>query len=149
MLKVEVNATAVMARLESLNARVHESLLRKVTTLSLQLESTVKGKLAGQVLHVQSGALRASIASAVDDSPTRVQGRAFSSGDVKYAAIHEFGGDIYPVTAKALHFVIGGQHIFAKHVHMPERSYLRSSLSDMEGQIIDRLKQAVGEGVNT
>ena len=84
---------------------------------------------------------------------TRVVGKVASSGDVKYAGIHEFGGktpahDIYPDKAKALAFMIGGKQVFAKVVHhpgsqMPERSFLRSSLSDMRQEILDGLEFAV------
>jgi len=55
-----------------------------------------------------------------------------------YMKIHQEGGsikiparDIYPVKAKALHFVIGGEDIFVKHVHqkarivkIPQRKFL-------------------------
>ncbi|MCI0557436.1 MAG: phage virion morphogenesis protein, partial [Nitrososphaera sp.] len=64
--------------------------------------------------------------------------------NVKYAAIHEFGGlihvpEIIPVRAKALHFFMHGREIFAKRVRahtirMPARSFLCSSLLEMEPQ---------------
>lgn len=47
----------------------------------------------------------------------------------KFAKIHQKGKtvriparDIYPVKAKALHFMIGGKDIFVKHVHQKARS---------------------------
>jgi len=59
-----------------------------------------------------------------------------SSGEVKYAATHEFGGpipprQIVPDKAKALAFFIGSKRVFAARVEihavtMLERSYLRS-----------------------
>ena len=56
-----------------------------------------------------------------------------TSGDLKYAAIHEYGGtipphQIVPDKARALAFAIGGKQVFAARVNlpavtMPERSY--------------------------
>ena len=70
-----------------------------------------------------------------------------------YADIQEYGGrtsphDIVPVKAQALRFMMEGKTVFAKIVHhpgslIPERSYLRSALSDMQNQIVSELEQAV------
>lgn len=158
MLTIEVQGdTALIARLTAMPSAVHAALLTKVTALDLALEAKVKAKLSGEVLNVRSGALRRSIFGTIDDAPTMVVGKVQSSGDVKYAGIHEFGGktpahDILPDKAKALHFFAGGREVFAKIVHhpgstMPERSFLRSSLADMKDQIVAGLNEAVGEGI--
>jgi phage gpG-like protein len=84
-------------------------------------------------------------------------GSVFSSGDVKYAAIHEFGGQtaphlIVPKKAQALAFMgKSGNQVFARQVNhpgskMPERSFLRSALNDMSGEIQRGMKQAVIQG---
>jgi phage gpG-like protein len=145
------------ARLGEMPDKVHRALLKKVTGLALKLEAKVKGKLSGEVLHVRTGALRRSIFNAVTDEPTSVIAKVASSGDVKYAGAHEFGAhipphDIVPVKAQALAFMAGGKLVFAKRVHhpgatIPERSFLRSSLTDMREEIVSGLKQAVLEGV--
>jgi HK97 gp10 family phage protein len=147
----------LVAKMTAMPSKVHDALLRKVTTLALQLEATVKQKLSGAVLNVKTGALRRSIFETVEDGTTSVTGKVASSGDVKYAAIHEFGGtinvpEIVPVKAKALLFVAGGGDVFAKRtrahtVTMPERSFMRSSLADMSQQIADGMRQAVREGL--
>ena len=157
MLKVEVRGTeALIAKLNAIPSRVREELYRTVTALTLKLEQHVKAdKLSGQVLHVRTGALRRSIASKVDQSGSSVIGRVFSSGDVKYAGIHEFGGKTPPheIVAKgrALAFEMGGQMRFFKRVQhpgsvMPERSFLRSSLSDMRVEIVSEIQEAVRRG---
>jgi phage gpG-like protein len=147
----------LVAKFTAMPSKVHASLLKKVTVLALQLESKVKAALSGPVLKVQTGALRRSIFETVEDSPTKVIGKVASSGDVKYAAIHELGGvipahDIVPNKAQALAFVMGGKQVFAKRVHipdvtMPQRSFLRSSLADMAPQIEQGLRDAVREGL--
>lgn len=156
MISVEVDQSRIQARLGAMPEKVHGALVRKVTALRLQLEAKIKGKLSGEVLNVRTGALRRSIFSETLDESTSVFGRAASSGDVKYAGIHEFGGktpahDIVPVKAQALAFMMGGKQVFAKTVHhpgsvMPERSFMRSSLGDMADEIVTGLKAAVGEG---
>ncbi len=44
--------------------------------------------------------------------------------DLVYAAIHQFGGEIRPKTAKALIFPFQGETVFAKVVRIPARPYL-------------------------
>jgi phage gpG-like protein len=152
--KIEIDDTALRATFDQATPRVHNALLREVQLLRLELESKIKGdKLSGQVLHVVSGDLRRSIYSGVIDRADFIQGFAAQSGDVKYGAIHEFGGiihvpEIVPAKAKALHWVFEGKDVFAKRarahdVTMPERSYMRSTLKEMEPEIAAGLKAAV------
>lgn len=149
----------LMARFDQMPAKVRSSLFRKVTILALKLEAKVKGeKLSGGVLNVRSGALRASIFEEVEQSDSSVIGKVASSSDVKYGAIHEYGGktaahEIVATKAQALSFMMGGKQVFFKSVHhpgsqMPERSFLRSSLAEMKPEIITGLTDAVREGLN-
>jgi len=158
MLNVQITGDReVMARFSSMPAGVRRALLKKVTTLSLMLEGHIKkDKLSGQVLNVRTGKLRASVFSSATQTGDLTQGMAASSGDVKYAGIHEFGGtiDIPEITArgKALAFMWHGKQAFFKkvaahQVTMPERSFMRSSLADMKDQIISEMTQAVREGL--
>lgn len=153
-IKIEVDVLAIRATFDALPSRVHAALLRKTQALRLELESKIKGdKLSGQVLHVVTGNLRRSIFSGVNDKGDVIEGFAKQSSDVKYGAIHEFGGKIHipeivPVKAKALHWVSGGKDVFAKRarahdVTMPKRSFMRSALHDMEGEIVSGLKETV------
>jgi hypothetical protein len=83
--------------------------------------------------------------------------RIGTSGDIKYAAIQEFGGtipphEIVPDKAKALAFAVGGKQVFAARVNLPavtlpERSYLRASLAEMAGEIGEGLSGAVAEAM--
>jgi phage gpG-like protein len=148
----------VIARLLSMPEKVHAALVRKVYTLAFQLQRKVQTeKLAGQVLNKRTGALQSSIFTDVQQTPYEVSGKVAASKSVPYAAIHEFGGktrahDILPNKAQALHFFMGGKEVFAKVVHhpgsvIPERSYLRSALGEMQYQIIQGLTEAVQEGL--
>lgn len=152
-----VGGTELVEKLNGMPQRVHDLLVRKINTLALQLEAKVKANLSGEVLNVRSGALRRSIFETVEDDTTSVIGKVASSGDVKYAGIHEFGGtipahEIVPNKAKALAFIIGGKQVFATRVQipaiqMPERSYLRSALTDMADEIKEGMREAVNEGL--
>ncbi len=80
-----------------------------------------------------------------------------SNGDVKYAAIQEFGGktaahEILPGKAQALAFIAGGALRFARKVEhpgsaIPERSYLRSTLDEMSDEIVAALTDAAVESL--
>ncbi len=95
------------------------------------------------------------IAASVSADADSVVASVASEGDVKYAAIQEYGGktsahEILPVKAQALAFVVGGAQLFARRVEhpgslIPERSYLRSSLDDMRDEILAALADAATE----
>jgi phage gpG-like protein len=137
--------------------RVRQALSSKANVLAVALEAKIQQKLSGGVLNSRSGALASSIIATVDESSAGVAIRIGTSGDVKYAAIQEFGGtipphQIVPDKAKALAFAIGGKQVFAARVNLPavtvpERSYLRSSLAEMAGEIGEGLSGAVAEAM--
>lgn len=149
----------LIARFERMSPVVNQALYAKVLTLALKLEKLVKtGKLNGQVLNRITGALARSIHNKVDRAAQSVFGRVYSSGDVKYAGIHEYGGKtsphvIEPKKASVLAFMgKGGGMIFARKVNhpgskMPERSFLRSSLADMSAEISLGMKTAVVDAI--
>jgi phage gpG-like protein len=107
----------------------------------------VKLKLSGPVLKNRTGTLRRSINYRIAETGTSI--KAFVGTNVVYARIHEYGGVtkphvIMPRNAKALHFLMGGKDAFAKSVQhpgskMPERSFLRSTLTDMQSEIRQEL----------
>lgn len=149
----------LIASFKNLPRAINEALYRKIKVLALKLENKVKvGKLNGQVLNRITGALARSIHHDVDRAANTVVGRVFSSGDVKYAGIHEYGGTtaphiIVPKKASVLAFAgAGGAMVFTRRVNhpgsrMPERSFLRSSLNDMSKEISLGMKEAVVRAV--
>ena len=140
----------LIARLQRMPGAVQAALKIKVTQLALMLEAYVKTqKLDGQVLNRITGRLARSIANKVTATATEVIARVFSSGDVKYAGIHEFGGKTMPhiIVPKNAHALAFGGGFYAKVNHpgsnMPERSFLRSSLRDKSTEISLGMKEAV------
>ena len=138
------------ASLAAMPERVRAAMSAKANALAAALLAKVQQQLTGGVLNAKTGALARSIVASVEESATGVAVRIGTSGDIKYAAIHEFGGiipphDIAPDKAKALAFVTGGKQVFAARVGlpaitMPERSYLRSSLAAMADEITNELR---------
>jgi phage gpG-like protein len=144
------------ARLGAYPATLSAALAAKAAQLAGALVDGIRNdKLAGAVLNLRSGALQASIAANVSVDGDSVLASVGSEGEVKYAAIQEYGGktgahEILPQKARALSFVIGGALRFARKVEhpgslIPERSYLRSSLDEMSGEIIAALAAAATE----
>jgi phage gpG-like protein len=146
------------ARFEALPAALQAVVRAKAADLAERLRTHVlDDKLSGQVLRSKTGALAASIGSEVSVDGDRITARVFSAGDVKYARIQEYGGrtaahQIVPMKSRVLAFIAGGGTVFAMRVQhpgstLPERSYLRSSLADMAGQIASELKRAVVDAI--
>lgn len=160
MLTVQVRTdTQLIETLANPSPFVMRALEARVRALAIKLEAKIKSeKLSGQVLNVRSGALRRSIAHDVMVGPLGVVGRVFSSANVPYARIHEFGGrtgphTILPTKASVLAFTVGGRKVFAKRVNhpgskMPERSYMRTSLHEMQAEIVAGLQQAFMQGLS-
>jgi phage gpG-like protein len=151
-----VGAEALEARLDSLPAELLRDLSAKAAALAAALGDKVRDdKLSGEVLNAISGALRASIVSEASVEGDRILVSVGSAGDIKYAAIQEYGGrtaahEILPNKAEALAFIAGGALRFAKRVAhpgstLPERSYLRASLEEMTPEIVAALAAAPGE----
>jgi len=146
------------ATLAAVPGRVRNALSRKANALAAELQAKIQQKLAGTVLNARSGALVRSIVTTMDDASANVSVTIAINGDVKYAAIHEFGGtipphEIAPDKAKALAFAVGGKQLFAARVNlpavtMPERSYMRSSLAEMADEIRQGLQDAVFEALS-
>ena len=143
------------ARFDAYPAALQAALGAKASELATALADLVKNKLSGAVLNTSSGTLRDSIAASVTADSDRVLASVGSEGDVKYAAIQEYGGktsahEILPVKGDVLAFVAGdGQHFARRIEHpgsvIPERSYLRSSLEDMKDEILAALASTAAE----
>jgi phage gpG-like protein len=157
MLELELVDTS-SAALAAMPERIRDALSAKSNTLAAALQQRIRQKLAGEVLQTRSGALAASIVASIAAEPQGVAVR-IASTDVKYAAIHEFGGtipphQIVPDKAKALAFVIGGKQVFAARVQipavtMPARSYMGASLAEMVEATREGLSEAVRETLNS
>jgi len=152
-IEITVEDSAVIASFDHMTEDVHDALVKACRELSRDVANLVRRKLTGEVLNVRTGNLRRSIFEDVQDLGTAVFGRVYGAADVPYGTIHEFGGstnahEIVARNAKVLHFIMGGEDVYRRRVmhpgaKMPERSFMRSSLTDMRTEIEDRLRAAV------
>lgn len=141
----------VTARLGRLGRDLSAANERAITALTIELLRKVKAdKLSGQVLNVKTGRLRRSITQRITGGGTsKVEGVVGTI--VKYGATHEFGG---PVTVKQhlrMQKLAWGKPmnpprevtVRAHTVNLPERSFLRSALADMQPRIRERLQAEI------
>ena len=136
---------ALLARIEAKTHELSEALAAKVRD----------DKLSGQALASRSGALKASISASVSLDNDGVVATVGSFGDVKYAAIQEYGGrtsahEILPDKARVLAFVAGGGPRFSAHVNhpgstLPARDYLSETLAENQDDIVAALGETVAE----
>ena len=155
---VQVDDSAVRLRFEELPGKVRTRLVIAVNKLTILMQAYVRGqKLAGQVLNYHTHHLQQAIQREVNETDTAVIGTVFVNESLApYGAIHEFGGtipghEIVATKAAALAFLWHGKQAFFKRVyipdvHMPERSYLRSSLQDKRDDIVSEITEAVKGG---
>lgn len=148
----------IFLRLPLMAGNIRKRVSMAVYRLAIELQRyIVVNKLSGQVLNKRTGRLARSIQQRVVDTPTDIRAYVFSAGDVKYAAIHEYGGVIpaHKVQAKnaqALSFMWHGKRVTVKsvqipNVHMPERSFMRSSLRENALKIQEKIREAAILGV--
>jgi phage gpG-like protein len=144
MIKAEVIGSAkVEARLEELSKEMRDGIAKSILMLTIELQRIIQqDKLSGQVLHARTSNLRNSIAYNFNDSGNEINGTVGTNiGAIPYARIHEFGGIIEAKRANFLKFRIGDRWISKKSVVIPERSYLRSALKDLEPKIQITIKE--------
>lgn len=147
----------VVKHLLAVPERVQGKLRDAIGRLVLKLQRHVmQDKLSGQVLNVRTGTLRRSIDQRVVETGQGVVG--IVSTNVKYGKAHEFGSN-QPVTVKAHLRTIKqawGKPLAApvtstvrahqRMQHLPERSFLRSALRDMQPEVIGAIDKAVADG---
>ena len=154
MIAVTVSAADALGRLADLPPALASRLAGVVATLAQRLYDRVEANLSGAVLQRRSGRLASSIGLEVDGLAASV---GFDPAAVPYGAAQEFGADIRAHliaarNARALAFVVAGKRVFARRVmfpgaHLPERSFLRSALTDLAPEIGAAIAATVAEAV--
>ena len=143
---------AVIARLKRMSPAVQTAVSAAVTRACIMLTAVAKAKVSGPVLKTKTGTLRRKINYRVVEGADSVVGTVGLK--LAYGAIHEYGFDgsgtvkSYQRTIKeAFGHAISPRTVvvrsFTRHMKMPERSYLRSSLAENKGAIRDMIAAAV------
>ncbi len=154
-----IGNSELQAKFASLSDSLRVIVLAKSEMLVQKLADKIRDeKLNGQVLNSRSGKLRNSIESDVEESGSMINASVYVAGDVPYAAIQEYGGTtkahiIEALSAKALAFGWQGKSVFFKRVNhpgsvIPERSYLRSSLEEMQADIVSGMEDALHQAID-
>lgn len=148
MLQVEIIPPPIVReKLTELGPAIVEELDAQDTDL---VSFIVSEELHGQILHQQSGKL----AGSVRTLPAEQQGDIVTGsvqaggGPAWYAELFEHGEsiDIYPVKAKALRFVIGGEVFFRKHIHLDlPRPFMAPAQTSQTPVIIAGIERRIGE----
>jgi phage gpG-like protein len=106
-------------------------------------------KLTGQVLNVRTGRLRRSITQRVEEEGGSVVG--YVGTNVKYARAHEFGFTGNVTVREHLRRTKGGKEAtvraHSRNMHLPERSFLRSALKDLQPAIRQDIRGGISEAV--
>lgn len=149
MIEVTVpNAEQLRTDLGITRANMLAALKTEIRRIAVDVSGHVKDKkLSGQVLKVQTGRLRRSINFRVGESETGIE--ATVGTNVEYARVHEFGFK-GTVNVKA-HMRKGKQayqvRAHTRQVNLPERSFLRSTMTDMRAGIDQRIARVIGQAI--
>lgn len=151
-------AEAVEGRLRQIPEKIQAALEKSMTRGMIELSRYVKEeKLSGQVLKNRTGTLRRKINYRVTAGPSEVVGSVGTK--LAYAAAHEYGFDgtvqvraherqmnvAFGRAVAVPHKIMVGA--FSRHSHVPERSFLRSSLRELSPKITAMLDAAVHEAL--
>lgn len=154
----------VIARLDSIEPKVRESLTRAMLRITIHLQGyVVSKKLSGQLLKRRTGTLAASIQHKVVSTGSSITGvvgsRINQSSPLKYARIHEDGSNAVVTVREHLRMM---KTAFGKPVANPRKitvrthtmkqnvkakHYLSGSLAENRDDYLAQLDRAVGQGV--
>lgn len=143
------------------NDRVRAEIRRTVNALTLKLQRMIQeDMLTGQRLNVQSGRLRGSVSSKVEEGNGWIEGTVGAGGAlVPYAFAHEFGlkGSLaikahLRTIKKAFGQPIAPRQVMIKahsrSVNMRERRFMRDSLDEIGKIVPKNIDAAIERGLS-
>lgn len=143
------NVPTVVARLEGFGQRLITSLNRQMTRIVIELQSYIRTRklVGGNPLHQRTGNLSHAVNYQILQETDGVVGVVGVDRTAPYGAVHEYGGTFtireHIVTSKK-----GNPYNVRAHTATyPERSFLRSALSENQADIVNKLTQAVNEAI--
>ncbi|MCF0265980.1 hypothetical protein KW868_16150 [Acinetobacter guillouiae] len=156
-----VDSVDVHIQLNEENNRVKVEVRRTITALTLKLQRMIQeDMLSGQRLNVQSGRLRGSLASKVEETGGVIEGIVSAGGaHVKYAFIHEFGLSAAISIKEHLRHIkqafgrpITPRDVLIKAhsrvVNFKERRFMRDSLDEIAKIVPKNIDKAIERGLN-
>ena len=145
----------LVAYLGDVPKKTIEKVDASVNMLTLRLQRRALGKVSEKTGKLRGALVKGTYFIKTEKGITgRVGLRGAPAKIAIYGAVQEYGGSIkahvlQTKDAAALRFKIGGKFMFAKTVNIPAfkvpaHSFLRSSLNDMQGEIVSELNRAAG-----
>ena len=152
-----VGDDAVLAWLRATPDAIASGIGRAISQLGIELQRKVQeDELSGQILAARSGSLRSSIGVEVDEESEKVSATVFSDSQYAYAHEYGFAGTVdvrasLRRMAEAFGRPISGKTInvraYRRRMDLPERSFLRSALEDMDPAIREEVEAALLEAL--
>ena len=149
------NADKLVQKFQKLPDTVADKIEKSVKAEALNLLAYVKAqKLSDQILHVRTGRLRRSITARFEGSG-KENFRALVGTNVEYARVHEFGfkGEVDVKSHQRTMTMAWGKlmktpktvtvRAHKLKMNMPERSFLRSSLTENRDRIVGNIRKAI------
>jgi phage gpG-like protein len=148
-----VGDDAVLEWLRGAPDAVASGIAQAITQLGIDLQRHIQeDELSGQMLAVRSGSLKSSIDLQIDQASDGISATVYS--DSKYADAHEYGftGTVdvkaslrriteafgRPISEKTINV-----RAYRRRMELPERSFMRSALEDMDPEIRDAVEAAL------
>ena len=152
-----VGDDVVLEWLRGASDAVASGIAQAITQLGIELQRHIQDdELSGQMLAVRSGSLKSSIDLQIDQDSEGISVTVYS--DSKYAAAHEYGfaGTVdvkaslrriteafgRPISEKTINV-----RAYQRRMELPERSFMRSALEDMDPAIRDEVEAALLEAL--
>lgn len=149
---IKVDPTTVAARLERMGPLIRERVRDTIQREGIALQRLTKEKLSGPVLRNRTGRLRRSINFRLTETPNAIVGTVGTN--VRYARAHEYGFEgtvsvrehtrtVTMAFGRPIDPVDAVVRAHTAHMLLPERSFLRSSLSERAPSIANAIREAV------
>ena len=152
-----IGGTSIVANLKNMNDQIVRAGIASIKRSTMKVLARAKQKVSGEVLKNRTGTLRRAINSRFVEGGDQFAG--IVGIKLRYAAAHEFGcHDVVNVPAhlrmmnvawgrpvKEPRQIMVGTH--PMRMNLPERSFLRSSLKDLQSDIVADLRASVTKAV--
>lgn len=139
----------VVKRLSAMSNEAQSKVRAAIGRMTLRLQRKVmQEKLSGQVLSVRTGNLRRSIDGRVVNDGGATTG--IVDTNLKYAAAREYGFQGTVTVREHLRRAKSGMVPVRSHsrrMNLPERSFLRSALRELQPDIVAAISAATGEAI--
>ena len=143
MIELKVEATQIEAWIKGVMEGLPENFRPSFQRIAFQVLASVQRKLSGEVLQVRSGKLLHSAHARVETTTDSIAAIVQAGALAPYAWIHEYGATV-TVPEHMSTSRLGKKFVVQAHQAVfPERSYMRTSLTENQAWILDEIDRAM------